>query len=117
MLQILLPNGILQVITVDKTITLFELKSLVLQKVFDPANFSPLRGHLTNEPNAYNLIYINDKGSRWHILIDTGLQQIYSFRVEADDDDKSLQDLNIFLPYIQMVKHESGGGRDDVLKI
>ena len=63
-MQILLPNGILQAITVDKTITLFELKSLVLQKVFDPSNSFPLKGHLTNDPSVYNLVYINDKGSR-----------------------------------------------------
>lgn len=66
-LDILLPNGILMEITVDQTITLFELKSLVLQRVFDPSRPYPLKGLLTNDPSVYYLCYISNRGKRYQV--------------------------------------------------
>ena len=62
--KILLPNGVMTPIVVEKTITVHELKLLVLQKIFDPNSCSPLTGQLTNSPACYNIFYINQRGTR-----------------------------------------------------
>ena len=58
-------------------------------QVFDHTNSYPLTGRLTNIPAFYTISYICQDGNR----------------VEVDDDEKTLSELNIKLPFIKMNKH------------
>jgi hypothetical protein len=49
---------------VDQTITVFELKLIILGKVFDNSSNYPRVGLLTNSPSCYGLTYISQKGNR-----------------------------------------------------
>eukprot|EP00092_Neocalanus_flemingeri_P011672 GFUD01012577.1.p1 GENE.GFUD01012577.1~~GFUD01012577.1.p1 ORF type:complete len:1133 (+),score=268.09 GFUD01012577.1:126-3524(+) len=88
-LDVLLPTGVLVETVVEQKMSVYELKSIVLQKVFDHTKFYPLTGRLTNIPAFYTISYICQEGSR----------------VEVDDDEKTLSELNIKLPFIKMNNH------------
>ena len=60
----MLPNGVLLQMVVEQTITVFELKQIILGKVFESqANF-PRVGLMTNSNSFYTLEYICQQGKR-----------------------------------------------------
>ena len=49
---------------VDETISVFELKLIILGKVFDQGSHYPRVGLMTDSPYCYSLTYITRKGTR-----------------------------------------------------
>ena len=49
---------------VDETISVFELKMIILGKVFEQGSHYPRVGLMTDSPYCYSLTYITRKGTR-----------------------------------------------------
>ena len=63
-LQVLLPNGVLLQMVVEQTISVFELKQIILGKVFESQANCPRVGLMTNSNSFYTLEYICQQGKR-----------------------------------------------------
>lgn len=91
-LDVLLPNGVLLQMVAEQTISVYELKLIILGKVFDRQANTPRVGLMTNSPAFYKLTYICQQGSR----------------ISVKDDNTKLFELNMALPLFKMDKNEEG---------
>ena len=93
---------------VEQTITVFELKQIILGKVFESqANF-PRVGLMTNSNSFYTLEYICQQGKRARCHM--GLRPFICFNLNSrvEDDESKLFELNMALPLFKMISIDEG---------
>ena len=92
---------------VEQTISVFELKQIILGKVFESQANCPRVGLMTNSNSFYTLEYICQQGkrARYHMILGPQFLKSYS-RVE--DDESKLFELNMALPLFKMISIDEG---------
>ena len=93
---------------VEQTITVFELKQIILGKVFESqANF-PRVGLMTNSNSFYTLEYICQQGKRARYHMWLRLLICFNLNSRVEDDESKLFELNMALPLFKMISIDEG---------
>ena len=93
---------------VEQTVSVFELKQIILGKVFESQANCPRVGLMTNSNSFYTLEYICQQGkrARYHVLMIEPKSFYFNCRVE--DDESKLFELNMALPLFKMISIDEG---------
>ena len=92
---------------VEQTISVFELKQIILGKVFESQANCPRVGLMTNSNSFYTLEYICQQGKRARYHMRSGPQFLKCYS-RVEDDESKLFELNMALPLFKMISIDEG---------